>query len=126
MAHLDETLSEYLEKSDLLEELGEITEADTEFLEELKLSCPRCGKASANKSNPQGRCSACLKKLASNKKKPGNYLHEHKVADDALRRQKGKNGTASKKTKGLGSRKEIISKVKAGEKKAGTVLSPDP
>jgi hypothetical protein len=96
-----------------------------ESIEILEKKCPRCGKASANSSNPSGRCSACLKKLAANKKKVGHYLHEHKVADDALRRQKGKNGTASKKTSGLGSRKAIIKKVHEGEKKAGTVLSPD-
>lgn len=94
-------------------------------LEILELNCPRCGKASANKSNPSGRCSSCLKKLATNKKKPGHYLHNHKVADDALRRQKGKNGTASKKSKGLGSRKSIIRQTKAAEKKTGQVLSPD-
>ena len=95
------------------------------LFEELIKSCPRCGSGSANKSNPSGRCSSCLKKLSSNKKKVGHYIHEHKVADDALRRQKGKNGTASKKTSGLGSRKEIISKVKSGEARAGKVLSPD-
>ena len=94
-------------------------------LEELIKSCPRCGKASANKSNPAGRCSSCLKKLAANKKKVGHYAHEHKVADDALRRQKGKNGTASKKSKGLGSRKSIIEQTHRAEKKAGQVLSPD-
>jgi hypothetical protein len=99
--------------------------ADEAFLEELAKSCPRCGKPSKDPSNPSGRCASCLKKLAQNKKKPGHYLHEHKVADDALRRQKGKNGTAHKKSKGLGSRKEIISKVHSAEKKTGQVLSPD-
>ena len=93
--------------------------------EPLEKKCPRCGSTSANSSNPSGRCSACLKKLASNKKKVGHYLHKHKVADDALRRQKGKNGTAKKKSSGLGSRKAIIKKVHAGEKKAGQVLSLD-
>jgi hypothetical protein len=105
-----------------VEELKAIAIDNVEVLER---SCPRCGGKSANSSNPAGRCRSCLNKLSSAKKKPGNYLHEHKVADDALRRQKGKNGTAHKKTKGLGTRKQIIAKVKAGEKKAGTVLSPD-
>ena len=105
--------------------MEELTKEDIKQLEELAKKCPRCGAASANKNNPAGRCSACLKKLAANKKKVGHYLHEHKVADDALRRQRGKNGTASKKSKGLGSRKEIISKVKSAEKKTGQVLSPD-
>jgi hypothetical protein len=98
---------------------------DDEFLEELAKSCPRCGKPSKNSGNSAGRCSACLKKLASNKKKVGHYLHEHKVADDALRRQKGKNGTAHKKSSGLGSRKSLISQTHAAEAKAGRVLSPD-
>jgi len=94
-------------------------------MEELAKICPRCGKKSANTSNPQGRCSACLKKLATMKKRPGNYVHNHKVADDALRRQDGKTKTASKKSKGRGSRKAIIAKVKSAEKKTGQVLSPD-
>jgi ribosomal protein L37AE/L43A len=117
-------------ETDILEKFEQLLKfakevAQTEELEELVKSCPRCGKASANKSNPSGRCSSCLKKLAANKKKPGHYLHEHKVADDALRRQKGKNGTASKKSSGLGSRKEIINKVHSAEKRTGQVLSPD-
>ena len=96
-------------------------------MEPLEKKCPRCGKSSANGSNPAGRCSSCLKKLKTAKKKPGTYQHEHKLADDALRRQKGKNGTAHKKSKGLGSRKSIISKVRAGYAKhgKGTTLSPD-
>jgi hypothetical protein len=116
---------EMLEKLEEMLKSARDSAADEQFLEELAKSCPRCGGKSANPSNPQGRCKACLKKLAANKKKPGHYLHEHKVADDALRRQKGKNGTAHKKSKGLGSRKEIIGKVHAAEKKTGQVLSPD-
>jgi hypothetical protein len=123
--HTGSSFDEWLEEENLLEEIGELSKVDIEFLEELSKSCPRCGKPSKNKSNPNGRCASCLKKLASNKKKPGHYLHNHKVADDALRRQKGKNGTASKKSKGLGTRKEIIDKVKSAERKTGQVLSPD-
>jgi hypothetical protein len=117
-----------LEKLEKLEEALQKAKALLEeelYLEELIKSCPRCGGKSQNASNPAGRCSSCLKKLSSNKKKVGHYLHEHKVADDALRRQKGKNGTASKKSKGLGSRAEIIKKVKSAEGKTGQVLSPD-
>jgi hypothetical protein len=102
-----------------------LSDEELQEWEELGKSCPRCGKASANKSNPSGRCSACLKKLAANKKKVGRYEHYHKLADDSLRRQKGKNGTASKKSKGLGTRKGIIDKMKRAEKKTGQVLSPD-
>jgi hypothetical protein len=89
----------------------------------LTKSCPRCGGESANKGNKAGRCRSCLNKLARNKKKVGHYLHHGKIADDAIRRQKGENGTSHKKTKGLGTRKEIIDKVKSEEKKYGTVVS---
>lgn len=96
-----------------------------ENIEKLEKSCPRCGKPSKNSGNKAGRCSACLKDLASNKKKPGHYLHNHKVADDAIRRQEGRNGTSPKKSSGHGSRKEIIDKVKREEKKHGQVVSLD-
>jgi hypothetical protein len=121
----DDTTLPYLEKFEQVLRLAKEIALDEAFLEELAKSCPRCGKPSANKSNPSGRCSACLKKLAANKKKPGHYLHEHKVADDALRRQKGKNGTAHKKSSGLGSRKSIINQTHNAEAKTGQVLSPD-
>lgn len=94
-------------------------------LEPLEKKCPRCGGASANSSNPSGRCSACLKKLASNKKKPGHWQRAQTKADDALRRQKGKNGTAHKKSSGLGSRKSIVKQTQSAEKKTGEKLSPD-
>lgn len=116
---------EVLEKLEELLKSAREAAVDEAFLEELAKSCPRCGGKSANSSNPSGRCSGCLKKLASNKKKVGHYLHEHKVADDALRRQKGKNGTASKKSSGLGSRKSLIKQTHSAEAKAGRVLSPD-
>jgi hypothetical protein len=87
--------------------------------------CPRCGAKSADPSNPQGRCSACLKKLKAAKKTPGSWQRAQTKADDALRRQKGKNGTAHKKSSGLGSRKSIVKQVKTAEKKTGQKLSPD-
>lgn len=96
-----------------------------EVCEPLEKKCPRCGKASANSSNPSGRCSACLKKLAANKKKPGHWQRAQTKADDALRRQKGKNGTASKKHKGLGTRKSIVKQMQSAEKRTGEKLSPD-
>lgn len=114
-----------LEKFQQVLDLAKEISQDEDTLEELAKSCPRCGKPSKNKSNPSGRCASCLKKLAANKKKVGHYLHEHKVADDALRRQKGKNGTAHKKSSGLGSRKSIIKQTHAAEAKSGQVLSPD-
>jgi hypothetical protein len=107
-----------------MEELA-LSAEDIVELEELAKSCPRCGKPSANKSNPQGRCSACLKKLASNKKKPGHWQRAQTKADDALRRQKGKNGTAHKKSSGLGSRDSIVKQTQSAERKTGEKLSPD-
>jgi hypothetical protein len=106
-------------------ELELIEKLQSNLLDLLEKSCPRCGKASANSSNPSGRCSKHLNKLKKDKKTPGHWQRAQTKADDALRRQDGKNGTASKKSKGRGSRKEIVSKMKAAEKKTGQKLSPD-
>lgn len=106
------------------EELQQLAE-DLKALEPLEKTCPRCGKASADKSNPSGRCSACLKKLRDNKKKPGHYQRAQTKADDALRRQDGKNGTASHKSSGRGNRKSIVKQVQRAEKRTGEKLSPD-
>src|SRR5271165_382334 len=94
-------------------------------MEILEKKCPRCGGTSANPSNPSGRCKACLAKLASNKKKPGHWQRAQTKADAARRRQKGKKGTAHKKSSGLGSRKSIVKQTKAAERKTGQKLSPD-
>jgi len=108
--------------SDILENLGKPLESE---LEELLRSCPRCGKTSANKSNPAGRCRACLNKLATAKKTPGHWQRAQTKSDDSLRRQNGKNGTATHKSKGRGTRKEIVDKIQNAEKKTGQKLSPD-
>lgn len=102
--------------------MSELT--NTEY-EELAKSCPRCGQASANKGNPAGRCRSCLNKLAANKKKPGHWQRAQTKADDALRRQDGKNGTAHHKSKGRGDRDSIVRQVKTAERKTGEKLSPD-
>ena len=101
-------------------ELSNIQEI--ELLEKGK--CVRCGKPSKN-GGPGGRCSSCLKKLARAKQTPGSSQRAQTKADDALRRQKGKNGTAHKKSSGLGSRKSIVKQTQAAEKKTGEKLSPD-
>ena len=93
--------------------------------ESLEKKCPRCGSASANKSNPSGRCKECLSKLKRAKKTPGHWQRAQTKADDALRRQDGKNGTAHKKSSGRGSRDSIVRQVKSAEKKTGQKLSPD-
>lgn len=97
-------------------------------LEILSKSCPRCGGKSANSSNPSGRCRSCLNKLARAKKTPGHWQRSQTKADDALRRQKGKAGghpTAKGTSRGNGTRKEIVNKIKRAEKKTGQKLSPD-
>lgn len=94
-------------------------------MEVLEKKCPRCGKASANSGNSAGRCRSCLNKLASNKQKPGHWQRAQTKADDALRRQDGKNGTASHKSSGRGTRKSIVKQMKTAEKKTGQKLSPD-
>lgn len=106
-------------------ELNKLSQLEDLLMELLVKSCPRCGKASANKSSPSGRCRGCLNKLAANKKKPGHWQRAQTKADDALRRQKGKNGTASKKSSGLGSRASIVKQTQSAEKRTGEKLSPD-
>lgn len=114
-----------------------LTQADVEFLEKHSIEeievmealekggsckCVRCGKPVSSKG---GRCAACLKKLRAAKHTPGSAQRAQTKADDALRRNAGKNGTAHKKSKNLGSRASIIRQVKTAEKKTGQKLSPD-
>lgn len=117
-------MNELLTKEDI-EYIDSLSKEEKEWWEELIKKCPRCGGTSANKSNPQGRCSACLKKLSHAKKTPGSSQRAQTKADDALRRQKGDSPTAHKKSSGLGSREGIVKKVKSAEKKTGQKLSPD-
>jgi hypothetical protein len=100
--------------------------SNTELAEDIleKSKCVRCGKPSKN-GGPGGRCSSCLKKLATAKKTPGSAQRAQTKADDALRRQDGKNGTASKKSSGRGTRKSIVKQIQSAEKKTGQKLSPD-
>lgn len=108
-----------------LEELESLTKEERQELEELAKKCPRCGAKSANPNNPSGRCRACLDKLKRAKKTPGHWQRAQTKADDALRRQKGENGTAKKKTSGLGSRESIVKKIQSAEKRTGQKMSPD-
>jgi len=116
---------EEIDENITLEDLGELSKVDETYLEELAKKCPRCGGPSANKSNPSGRCKACLSKLKTAKKTPGHWQRAQTKADDALRRQKGKNGTAHKKSSGLGSRDSIVKQTQSAEKKTHQKLSPD-
>lgn len=114
-------MEELLSKS----ELESLTKEELTELEELAKKCPRCGGASANKGNSAGRCRKHLNKLAHDKKTPGHWQRAQTKADDALRRQDGKNGTASHKSSGRGSRASIVKQTQSAEKKTGQKLSPD-
>jgi hypothetical protein len=108
------------------EEIELLSKAELIELEELSKSCPRCGGKSANPSNPSGRCRKHLNKLARDKKTPGHWQRSQTKFDDAKRRENGKNGTASKKSKGrASSRKDFVKRFQNDEKKTGTKLSPD-
>lgn len=107
------------------QEFEALEKSDQDFIEELAKKCPRCGGVSANKSNPSGRCRKHLSKLAHDKKTPGHWQRAQTKADDALRRQDGKNGTASHKSKGRGNRESIVKQTQSAEKKTGEKLSPD-
>lgn len=118
MEHLNEFATE--------EELNSLSKIEHEELEELAKSCPRCNGKSANSSNSSGRCRSCLNKLAANKKKPGHWQRAQTKFDDSKRRENGKNGTASYKSKGrASSRKDFVSRFQSDEKKTGQKLSPD-
>lgn len=102
---------------ELEKQIPEITEEEL-----IKGKCVRCSNSVSSKG---GRCASCLKKLKSNRQKPGHYMRNQQQADSALRREKGKNGTASKKSSGLGDRKSIVKQMKNAEKKTGQKLSAD-
>jgi len=125
--HTGSTLESFLEEEGIAlpSEIESLSKEEKIEFEELAKKCPRCGGASANKSNPSGRCRKHLTQLAANKKKPGHWQRAQTKADDALRRQDGKNGTASHKSKGRGSRASIVKQTQSAEKKTGQKLSPD-
>lgn len=95
---------------------------DTQLNKSGSFKCVRCSNSVSSKG---GRCSDCLAKLRRDKKTPGHSQRAQTKADDALRRQKGDNGTAPGTSKGHGSRKEIVDKIQNAEKKTGQKLSPD-
>jgi hypothetical protein len=105
---------------DFLEELN--AELQKQSLNKGSHKCVRCSNSVSTKG---GRCSSCLAKLKRAKKTPGSSQRAQTKADDALRRQDGKNGTASHKSKGRGTRASIVKQTQSAEKKTGQKLSPD-
>ena len=122
--HTGSSFDSFLEDEGIIlpSEMESLSKVELEQLEELAKKCPRCNTPTAGKAQ---RCSKHLKQLRENKKKPGHWQRAQTKADDALRRQKGKNGTAHKKSTGLGSRASIVKQTQTAEKKTGQKLSPD-
>ena len=125
--HIGSTFESFLDEEGIIlpSELEILSKEELSELEELSKACPRCGGKSANAGNPSGRCRKHLNKLSADKKKPGHWQRAQTKGDDAIRRQKGKNGTASKKSSGLGSRASVVKQTQRAEKKTGQKLSPD-
>jgi hypothetical protein len=90
-----------------------------------KSKCVRCG-ANVPGGSKGSRCKACMDKLTRKRHTPGSTERAQRKADDAKRRERGKNGTATVKSKGrMKDRKKFVKDFKASEKKAGEKLSPD-
>lgn len=109
--------------SDAHEQLQKALKDVIEELQKGGFPCVRCGKG--GQSSKGARCGKCMSKLTKQRKTPGHYQRAQRKADSALRRQDGKNGTASKKSSGRGSRKAIVKQHQAAEKRTGQKLSPD-
>ena len=86
--------------------------------------CPRCGGKSVGGTSGS-RCAACLKKLAKERKTPGNKQRGWKVANDSKRREDGQTAKAKKKTSGTGNTKTTAKNLIAAEKRTGQKLSPN-
>ena len=90
-----------------------------------KSKCVRCG-ANASGGTKGSRCKACMDKLTNKRHTAGSKERAWRKADDAQRREKGKNGTATVKEKGrMKDRKKFVKQFQSSEKKTGEKLSPD-
>lgn len=86
----DEELLEMLDDDDL----DVLIEMEEQHLSKGSFTCVRCSNSVSSKG---GRCGSCLKKLRSNRKKPGTKERAWQHADQALRRQRAGKGTTSHK-----------------------------
>ena len=89
-----------------------------------KSKCVRCG-SDVPGGTKGSRCRSCMDKLTSLRKKPGSKERAWRKADGAVRRQKGKNGTAPGTSTGNGDWSSIAKQHQRAEKKANQKLSPD-
>ena len=105
--------------------MSELSDNIWEFVEELiKSKCVRCSNEVAG-GTKGSRCKACMEKLTRLRHTAGTKERSWRKADDATRRQKGKNGTAPGTSKGNGDWSDIAKKHQKAEKKTGQKLSPD-
>ncbi len=105
--------------------MSELSDNIWEFVEELvKSQCVRCSNQVPG-GTKGSRCKSCMDKLTKLRHKAGTPERAWRKADDATRRQKGKNGTAPGTSKGNGKWSDIAKKHQKAEKKAGQKLSPD-
>jgi hypothetical protein len=95
------------------------------FIEKLiKSKCVRCGNQ-VNGGSKGSRCKSCMDKLTRLRHTAGSKERSWRKADDAVRRQKGENGTAKGTSDGNGNWKKIAEQHQNAEKKVGQKLSPD-
>ena len=97
-----------------------------DFVEDLiKSKCVRCGN-SVSGGSKGSRCSECRKKLNAARQTPGHTERAQNKAQQAIRREKHGNGTATPKSKGKAeSNAKLAAKMQRAEKKTGEKLSPD-
>lgn len=97
-----------------------------DFVEDLiKSKCVRCGN-SVSGGSKGSRCSECRDKLNRARQTPGHTERAQKQSQQAIRREKHGNGTATPKSKGKAeSNKVLAAKMQRAEKKSGQKLSPD-
>jgi DNA-directed RNA polymerase subunit RPC12/RpoP len=105
--------------------MSELSDKIWDLVEELvKSKCVRCGTEVSGGSKGS-RCKSCMDKLTKLRHTAGTKERAWRKADDATRRQKGKNGTAPGTSKGNGDWSDIAKKHQKAEKKTGQKLSPD-
>jgi hypothetical protein len=97
-----------------------------DFVEDLiKSKCVRCGN-SVSGGSKGSRCPECRKRLNAARQTPGHTERSQNKAQQAIRREKHGNGTATPKSKGKAeSNAKLAAKMQRAEKKTGEKLSPD-
>lgn len=91
----------------------------------IKSKCVRCSN-SVSGGSKGSRCPECRKKLNAARQTPGHPERAQAKAQQAIRREKHGNGTATPKARGRAeSNKKLAAKIQRAEEKTGQKLSPD-